>query len=80
MLQHANALVAASYQVKTDEAGKPIRDSHGTPVLVLDGDGQPIVIDPSQVGMLTRYVGLLDATRQIGNLLGYGPLGGPGGN
>jgi hypothetical protein len=82
MIQHANALVTASYQVEMDAKGKPMMDSYGTPILILDGNGQAVPLDPSvsQIGVLTRYVGLLDATRQIGAMLGYGPLGGPGGN
>jgi hypothetical protein len=78
MIAHANALLAASYQVQVDGQGQPLVDSFGAPLLALDGDGQPIPLDPdtSKAADLTRYVGLLDATRQIGYLLGYGPLGG----
>jgi hypothetical protein len=78
MLEHANALVVASYEVDTDEDGQAILDAYGAPHLRLDGDGQPIPKDPdtSKLGDLTRYVGLLDATRQIGQELGYGPIDG----
>jgi len=81
MIAHADALLVASYQVEVDGQGKPIVDAFGAPVLATDADGQPIPLDPdtSKAGDLTRYVGLLDATRQIGHLLGYGPLGGPAG-
>lgn len=78
MLQHANDLLAASYEVELDPSGAPLVDAYGTPVLVLDADGQPVLKDPdeSKIGDLTAYVGLLDATRQIGHMLGYGPLSG----
>lgn len=78
MLQHANDLLAASYEVERDAEGAPVLDDHGAPVLVLDANGQPIPLDPdaSAAGDLAAYVGLLDATRQIGHKLGYGPLSG----
>lgn len=76
MLEHANALVVASYEVLKDGDGVPILDAAGMPQLVLDENGLPIVLDDGRVGELTRYVGLLDAARQIGYRLGYGPLGG----
>jgi hypothetical protein len=81
MIAHASALLVASYQVQLDGQNKPVLDAYGAPVLALDGNGQPIPLDPdtSKAGDLTRYVGLLDATRQVGHLLGYGPLGGPAG-
>jgi hypothetical protein len=77
MLQHANALIAASYEVVEDEAGNPVIGAFGRPELVLDADGFPIEKANGRIGELARYVGLLDATRQIGHRLGYGPLGGP---
>lgn len=80
MIQHANDLLAASYEVEVDADGHPVTDSFGRPVLVLDADGQPIPepADTSKLGELTSYVGLLDATRQIGRMLGDGPLAGRG--
>lgn len=81
MIDRANALVIASYVVELDAQQNPVLDAWGAPVVVLDADGQPTLkdADESKIGDLTKYVGLLDATRQIGHLLGYGPLGGPGG-
>lgn len=76
MINHANDLLAASYEVERDEFGNPVVDDFGTPVLVLDESGQPIVLDDGRINELSRYVGLLDATRQIGYRLGYGPVGG----
>jgi hypothetical protein len=79
MVQHANALVIASYEVQRDSDGKPIVDAFGTPEVVVDESGLPVLLAPeaTHITELTRYVGLLDAARQIGKQLGYGPLGGP---
>ncbi|MEB2312757.1 MAG: hypothetical protein OZ921_10725 [Sorangiineae bacterium] len=76
MLVRANALLAAAYKVQTDGSGKAVLDAFGQPTLTLDADGQPQYADPAgtMAGKLTMYVGLLDTTRQIGHLLGYGPL------
>jgi hypothetical protein len=70
----------ASYEVEKDAKGDPLLDGYGAPILALDGSGQPVALDPdtSEIGSLTRYIGLLDAARQIGHKLGYGPLGGGG--
>ncbi len=76
MLARANQLLAASYEVLRDEDGQVVLDESGMPELVLDQDGQPTLVSGSQIGALTRYVGLLDAARQVGHRLGYGPLGG----
>jgi hypothetical protein len=76
MLQQANAMLALTYEVQTDIDGALVLDAYGTPQLVLDVDGQPIVLDSVMLGTLTRYVGLIDATRQVGQLLGFGPLDG----
>jgi len=80
MVQHANALVVASYVVTRDETGHPVLDEFGCPKVELDADGEPELLPPDQtrIGELTQYVGLIDATRQIGKQLGYGPLGGGG--
>jgi len=71
MLAHANNLIAASYVI---EAGAV--DEFGSPILVLDVDGQAQELPDGRIGELARYVGLLDAARQIGYKLGYGPLSG----
>lgn len=79
MLVRANAIETAAYQVQTDANGKPVLDQYGRPTLVLDADGMPQVLTTAdadqRVQELTNYVGLLDTTREIGHLLGYGPLG-----
>ena len=78
MIQHANDLLVASYEVELDANKVPVVDAFGSPVLKLDVDGQPILkdADTGKIGDLTGYIGLLDATRQIGHALGYGPLSG----
>lgn len=80
MLEHANALVAASYEVEKDGNGAVVLDEHGMPKPVLDQDGLPILLaaGKTRIAELTQYVGLVDATRQVGKSLGYGPLGGGG--
>jgi hypothetical protein len=74
MIQHANALMAVAYQVERDTAGNTILDAYGTPILLLDGAGQPQMLNAERAGELTRYVGLMDAARQIAHKVGYGPL------
>jgi hypothetical protein len=78
MVAHANALLASAYKVKKDEAGNVVRDSFGTPELLLDAQGQPQVVSATQAAELQRYVGLLDSVREIGHKLGYGPVAGGG--
>jgi hypothetical protein len=65
----------------TLDCPKACEELVAAPAPKLDADGQavPLPADTSRRGDLTRYVGLLDATRQIGHLLGYGPLGGTAG-
>jgi hypothetical protein len=101
MLQYANILQAAAYEVETEDGkvnGTPIFDQYGQPKLVLrdadgtlsptgtpgykprpKGDGTAILPRPSNAQVPTvvrhdRYVGLMDATRQIGLIFGAGPL------
>ncbi|MFO0591031.1 MAG: hypothetical protein U0441_26035 [Polyangiaceae bacterium] len=78
MLQHANDLLVASYEVELDANGQLVVDAFGSPVLKLDADGLPVLkdADTGKIGELTSYIGMLDATRQIGHSLGYGPLSG----
>jgi len=73
MLQHANALLAAAYWTESRT------DDYGRPVLSLGSDGLPLVYDPAREAELAQYVGLLDTLRQVGAMLGGGPLGGAGG-
>ena len=73
-LDHANALLEAAYEVEEDTDGNVVTDAFGTPVLVTDTVGQPLVKDEVRRGELVQYVGLMDAARQIAALVGYGPL------
>jgi hypothetical protein len=70
MLEHANDLVLQSYKLK----GTGL-DAEGYPDLYLNADGQPELSDEyySKAGELVRYVGLIDAIRQIGHIFGDGP-------
>lgn len=77
MLEHANLLVRASYKVAVDEEGALMIDPYGAPVLELDENGFPIPLPDGRIGELTKYVGLLNAARQVSTVLGNGPLGGP---
>jgi hypothetical protein len=70
MIQHANAMLGAAYKVK---AGS-VPDSFGRPVLDTTG-GAPEIADVTAAGALRKYIGLLDAVRQIDTTL-TGPLGG----
>ncbi len=81
MLAHANAMLIASYQVHTDPMTMhPVLDAYGSPTLELDSNGLPIMTDATNAGRLSQYVGLVDAVKELGYLLGYGPLGGPAGD
>jgi len=75
MMARANDLLALSYVVERDTEGNPVIDEYGRPVLVLDENGQPQPLDTyeSKQGDLVRYVGLIDAVRQLGHILGQGP-------
>jgi hypothetical protein len=69
MIQRANELLAQTYST----TGLP--NAFGEPTLTLK-DGKPVpTADQTQ---LRRYVGLLDVARQLGKILGSGPLGGGG--
>ena len=74
MLAYANSLVVSAYQVDSLPDGSPILDKYGVPQLTLDDNGQPILYSPYLQGELGRYVGVVDAQRQIGVMLGFGPL------
>jgi hypothetical protein len=76
VVMHANAYVAAAYDVERDASGKPVLDAFGRPTLKLDGNGQPVVKDATLAGQLAQYVGLVDGMREIELKLGYGPLAG----
>lgn len=71
MLARANELAAAAYTT----VGEPDPDT-GELTYELVG-GVPVAKGATET--LRRYVGLLDLTRQVGKILGNGPLGGGGG-
>ncbi len=71
VVARANELLAATYQT----TGKV--SPNGEPELVLVG-GKPV--PTADTTDFRRYVGLLDAMRQIGKILGGGPLGAGGGD
>jgi hypothetical protein len=75
MMQRANQLVTLSYVVQKDAQGNPVLDEYGRPALILDAQGQPQPLETfeSKQGELSRYVGLVDAIRQLGHILGEGP-------
>lgn len=75
MLRRANELLAATYEVATDDEGAPRVDEFGRPVLELDETGRQILSsDRTARQRLRAYVGLLDATVQISTLVGHGPF------
>lgn len=69
MLARANDLLADAY------SGVGAPDATGERTVTLGADGLPVVKDAAAEKNLRRYIGLLDAMRQIGNLLGGGPIG-----
>lgn len=81
MIAHANAMLAAAYEIDDSPITNPTvtpastRDAYGRPRLKRDENGQPIVKSPELAGQLDKYVGLVDALREIELRLGYGPLG-----
>ena len=80
MIGRANQLVARAYVVKKDAVtGAPMVDDKGQWVLDVDADGKPIQTTSADAQLaLRRYVGLMDAVRQISRALD-GPLGAAGG-
>ncbi|MBX3187949.1 MAG: zinc-dependent metalloprotease [Labilithrix sp.] len=79
MLGRANQLLVQAYAQKKDATGKPVFDEKGQPILELDASGRPIATSADAALRFRRYIGLLDAVRQIGRVLD-GPLGGGGGS
>ena len=68
MLLKANSLVSLAYKVQQGT------DKFGVPQLALDKDGQAQIANAYWKGELDRYVGVVDALRQVGVMLGFGPL------
>jgi hypothetical protein len=76
MLQHANALLAATYAVDADDTGAAVSDEFGRPSLSHTASGalvQSATFEDSKL-KFRRYVGLLDANVQISTLIGHGPF------
>jgi hypothetical protein len=77
MLIYANWIAANTFKVEKVN-GKPDFDEFGQVKLILDANGQPQLTsaDPSntQYVRFVRYMGFIDAVRQIGVVLGGGPL------
>ncbi len=73
VLTTANRLVSEAYQVKKN-GDEVVLDASGKPELVLDDAGMPIEASKDAAKELRRYVGLVDALRQITRILGEGPL------
>jgi hypothetical protein len=77
MLEYANWLLAKTYKSEWAD-GKPVVDEYGQVVLILDDKGQAELANPepseTSLAEFTRYMGLIDAMRQIGLVLGGGPL------
>lgn len=77
MLETANALLQDVYEIESDEDGL-VFDAYGRPQLAVDDDGIPIrkTGDGADAAhtKLNRYIGQVDATVQISNLVGYGPF------
>ena len=80
MLQRANELLADAYVVGSPDPVTGEREvtlTNGEPTLKPAVIGQPKPEEKEKA--LRRYIGLLDAMRQVRNILGGGPLGGGGG-
>jgi hypothetical protein len=75
MLAHANELLAAAYNVKTDAAGQVVYVG-GQPVIDPASTETTLTIkDPDAAAKLKQHVGFLNVTRQVLWYLGFGPLG-----
>jgi hypothetical protein len=67
MLEWANKLLTIAYVVQRDGNNDPIVDQYDTPMLVLDGNGQPQLDanNPGADSVLRRYVDNIDQFRQL---------------
>ncbi|MCB9582959.1 MAG: hypothetical protein H6717_38335 [Polyangiaceae bacterium] len=79
MLHMANLLAALAYEVQ-GTATNPTLDAYGRVQYVLDADGFPKkrADAGSAATDFRNYVGLLDASVQLGHMVGYGPFNGWG--
>ncbi len=74
MIQHVNDLGKAAYVLADNTVSANGEYNYATT------GTQPRVADPAAEKALRRYIGLLDAMRQIGNMYGGGPIGNGGGD
>jgi hypothetical protein len=75
MLQHANDLVIASYEVERDPKTKePLLNEYGAPTVITENGTPKLVAGSSRAAELSKYRGLVDSVRQLGHWLGQGPL------
>jgi hypothetical protein len=79
MLRMANLLAAKAYEV-VGGPDNPTLDAFGQVQFVLDADGyaKPLADSGGAQQTFRSYVGLLDASVQLGNMVGYGPFNGWG--
>ena len=76
MIQHANDLLAASYNVKVDATGQVVYGADHKPVVDPASTETTLVVkDANAAAELHKHVGFLNVTRQLLWHLGFGPLG-----
>lgn len=78
MLHTANQMLLEVYEAETDDDDQLVYNQFGQPQLARDDAGQLVphraATRAASQTKLRRYVGQLDATVQISNLVGYGPF------
>jgi hypothetical protein len=77
MLQRANLLLTQAYEVELDEDGQPIFGEFGLPELILDDEGFAVPrqeYEEFSLNRLSNYVGLIDMSVQINDMVGFGPI------
>ncbi len=81
MLLYANIIMSNTYNVQREGGsltGAPVLNQYGQVQLVTDANGQPVLkasdAANTELSRLINYVGMVDALRQIGLVLGGGPL------
>jgi hypothetical protein len=74
MLARANLLLLRTFEVERDTQGDPILNAFGQPTVKLGPNGEPLLLNGSLQAEFRLYVGVLDASVQISNLVGFGPF------
>ncbi|MBX3130594.1 MAG: hypothetical protein KF718_28000 [Polyangiaceae bacterium] len=77
MLRTANLILARAYEVQGGP-NNPTLDSFGQVTVLLDANDQPILRSAYYLNQYRNFVGLLDASVQLANMVGYGPFNGWG--